>query len=162
MQLPLALKLVLLLAVANGTPVIAGKLFGAFLSYPLDVGKNFVDGRRIFGPSKTVRGVILAAIATSACAPFFGIAWTTGLVIGLVSMAGDLASSFAKRRMAYPPSSRALGLDQIPESLLPAIAAMRLMALTVVDVILVVAIFFVGELVLSRLLFKLHVRDQPY
>jgi CDP-2,3-bis-(O-geranylgeranyl)-sn-glycerol synthase len=156
MQLQLALKFVLLLAIANGTPVIAEMVLGRFLSYPVDAGKTFIDGRPLFGSSKTIRGIAVAMIAASACAPVFGIAWTTGLVIGLAAMAGDLASSFVKRRMGRPPSSGALGLDQIPESLLPALACMNLLALTVADVILIVALFSVGELVLSRLLFKVH------
>lgn len=162
MQLQLVFKFVLLLAIANGTPVIAEKLLGRFLSYPLDAGKTFIDGRPLFGSSKTIRGIVVAVMAASACAPLFGVAWTTGFLIGLAAMAGDLASSFVKRRMNYPPSSRALGLDQIPESLLPALACKNLLALTVADVISVVALFSVGELILSRLLFKMHIRDQPY
>lgn len=162
MQLQLIFKFVLLLAVANGTPVIAERLLGRFLSYPLDAGKAFIDGQPLFGSSKTTRGIIVAVMATSACAPIFGVAWTTGLVIGLAAMAGDLVSSFVKRRIGHPPSSRALGLDQIPESLLPALACTSLLALTAADVILVVALFSVGELILSRLLFKMHIREQPY
>jgi CDP-2,3-bis-(O-geranylgeranyl)-sn-glycerol synthase len=162
MQFQQSLVFLLLLAIANGTPLIAGKLLGRFLSYPVDAGKTFIDRRRIFGASKTVRGVVLAIIATSACAPLLGVPWTTGLVIGLAAMAGDLTSSFVKRRLGYAPSSMALGLDQIPESLFPAIAGVSLNVLTGTDVILVVAVFFVGELVLSGLLFRLHLRDQPH
>ena len=162
MQIPLIFKLVLLLAITNGTPVIAEKLFGRFLSYPLDAGKTFIDGQPLFGSSKTIRGFIVAVIAASVCAPVFGVSWTTGFLIGLTAMAGDLASSFVKRRMGYPPSSKALGLDQIPESLLPALACKGLLALTVADVISVVALFSVGEPLLSRLLFKMHIRKQPY
>ncbi len=162
MQLYPILKFVLLLAIAKGTPVMAEKLLGGFLSYPLDAGKTFVDGRRLFGCSKTIRGIIVAVMATSACAPVFGVAWTTGLVIGLAAMVGDLISSFIKRRMGRPPSSRALGLDQIPESLLPALACKSLLALTVADVIVVVALFSAGDLILSRLLFKMHIRKEPY
>ena len=162
MQLQLIFEFVLLLAVANGTPVIAEKLFGRFLAYPLDAGKAFIDGHPLFGSSKTIRGIIVAVIAASACAPVFGIAWTTGFLIGLAAMAGDLSSSFVKRRMGYPASSKALGLDQIPESLLPALVCKSLLALTVADVILVVALFSVGGLLSSRLLFKMHIRKQPY
>jgi len=162
MQLHLILKFVLLLAIANGTPVIAEKVLGRFLSYPLDAGKTFIDGRPLFGSSKTIRGIVVAAMATSACAPVLGVTWPTGSLIGIAAMAGDLTSSFIKRRMGRPPSSRALGLDQIPESLLPALACMSRLGLAVADVILIVALFSVGELVLSRLLFKLHIRDRPY
>jgi len=162
MQLDLILKFVLLLAIANGTPVMAEKLLGRFLSYPLDAGKTFVDGRPLFGPSKTIRGIVIAVIATSACAPVLGVPWPIGSLIAVTAMAGDLISSFTKRRMGRLASSRALGLDQIPESLLPALACTSLFALTVADVIVVVAVFSVGELLLSRLLFKMHIRKEPY
>lgn len=155
-------KVLLLLAAANSAPVLAKKLFGQSLSYPVDGGFAFIDGRPIFGPSKTIRGLVVAAIASSVCAIILGLAWTTGLVLGLAAMAGDLISSFLKRRMGFPPSSMVLGLDQIPESLLPALVSMNLMALTAGDVVLIVALFFIGELILSRLLFRAHVRDQPY
>jgi CDP-2,3-bis-(O-geranylgeranyl)-sn-glycerol synthase len=162
MQLDLVIKFLALLAVANGTPVLAKKLLGNFLSRPLDAGKTFIDGRPLLGASKTIRGVVVSVIATSASAPALGIAWTTGLLIGLAAMAGDLCSSFIKRRMGRPSSSRALGLDQIPEALLPALACKSLLALTVADTILIVLLFSVGEILLSRLLFKMHIRDQPY
>jgi CDP-2,3-bis-(O-geranylgeranyl)-sn-glycerol synthase len=78
------------------------------------------------------------------------------------AMAGDLFSSFVKRRLNLPPSSQALGLDQIPESLLPMLACRDALSLTAADIVVGVAIFFVGELVLSRLLFNAHLRDEPY
>jgi hypothetical protein len=162
MQLELIFKFVVLLAIANGMPILAERLLGRFLAYPLDGGTNFIDGRPLLGPSKTVRGIIVAVLAASACAPLFGIAWTIGFVVGLAAMAGDLASSFVKRRIGLPPSSRALGLDQIPESLFPALACKGPLALTIADVILAVALFSVGELILSRLLFKMHIRKEPY
>ena len=161
-NLQAVLKGLLLLAAANSAPVLAKKFFGQSLTYPLDGGFAFIDGRPIFGPSKTIRGLVFAAAASALCAVALGFAWTTGLLMGLAAMAGDLISSFIKRRMGLPPSSMALALDQIPESLLPALVSTNLMALTAGDVVLVVVLFFVGELVLSRLLFRVHLRDQPY
>jgi CDP-2,3-bis-(O-geranylgeranyl)-sn-glycerol synthase len=78
------------------------------------------------------------------------------------AMAGDLFSSFLKRRLGLAPSSRATGIDQIPESLFPLLACARLLSLTVVDIAAGTAIFLIGEVVLSRLLFKFHLRDRPY
>jgi CDP-2,3-bis-(O-geranylgeranyl)-sn-glycerol synthase len=77
-------------------------------------------------------------------------------------MAGDLFSSFVKRRMGLAPSSRAVGLDQIPESLFPMLAGAGIYGLSVADVGLAVAIFFVGEVVVSRLLYRMRLRDRPY
>ena len=118
-------RVLLVLAAANSAPVLAKKLFGKSLSYPVDTGFAFIDGRPIFGPSKTIRGLVFAAAASALCAVVLGFAWTTGLEMGLLAMAGDLISSFIKRRIGLTPSSMAVGLDQIPESLLPALAVMR-------------------------------------
>ena len=162
MQLELIFKFVLLLAIANGTPVVAKRLLGRFLSYPLDAGTTFIDGRALLGSSKTIRGILVSVVSTSVCAPVLGFAWTTGFIIGIAAMTGDLFSSFIKRRMGYPPSSRALGLDQIPESLFPGLACKSLLALTFADVIFIVALFSVGNLIVSRLLYKIQLRDEPH
>ena len=68
MQPVLVLELLILLAVANGTPVVAKRLFGGAFAQPLDGGALFADGRPWFGPSKTIRGVVLATLATTAAA----------------------------------------------------------------------------------------------
>ena len=162
MQFALIFKFLLLLAIANGTPVVAQKLLGGFLSYPLDAGKTFIDGRALLGSSKTIRGILVSVIATSICAPLLGLSWTIGLLIGLAAMAGDLFSSFIKRRMGYPPSGRALGLDQIPESLFPALACKSLLALTFADVIFIVVLFSFSHLIVSHLLFNISLRDEPH
>jgi hypothetical protein len=73
-----------------------------------------------------------------------------------------LFSSFMKRRLNLPPSSQALGLDQVPESLFPLLACRFSLALTAADIALGIVIFFVGELALSRVLYKVHLRDEPY
>jgi CDP-2,3-bis-(O-geranylgeranyl)-sn-glycerol synthase len=57
--------------------------------------------------------------------------------------------------------SPAFGLDQIPESLLPPLVLRDALGLTAADIVLVVVFFFVFELVLSRLLYTVHIRDRP-
>jgi CDP-2,3-bis-(O-geranylgeranyl)-sn-glycerol synthase len=156
------LQLLLLLMVANGTPVIAKKLLGARFAYPLDGGAGFVDGHPLFGTSKTIRGILLSIMVTSAAAPVIGLGWTTGLLVGMTAMAGDLFSSFIKRRLNLSASSRAVGLDQIPESLFPLLACRGAFSLTPADIAVTVGIFFIGEVVLSRVLYKLRLRDRPY
>lgn len=162
MQFMLILQCLALLTLANGTPVVAKKIFGARLSHPLDSGLRFLDGRPLFGPTKTVRGFLLSVLMTTGAAPLLGLDWRIGLSMGGVAMAGDLFSSFVKRRINLPPSSRAIGLDQIPESLFPLLACRAALSLTVVDIAAAVAIFFVGEILLSRELYKFGLRDRPY
>jgi hypothetical protein len=160
--IPNLLELLLLLTVANGMPVIAKKAWGGALATPLDAGMCFLDRRPVFGPTKTVRGVLVSVAATAAAAPLVGVAWWLGAVIGASAMAGDLLSSFIKRRLDRPPSSRALGLDHIPESLLPLLACREALALNAADIGIVVAAFFAGAVVLSRLLYRVGLRDEPH
>ena len=156
------LQVMLLLAMANGAPVVTKKIFGSRLDVPLDFGAKFFDGRPVFGSSKTIRGIVAAILATTAFAPLIGLDLTIGAIVAGTAMVGDLFSSFVKRRLKLPPSSQALGLDQIPESLLPLLACREALSLTVAGIAIGVGIFFAGELVLSRLLFRVHLRDEPY
>ena len=156
------LRLLILLVLANGVPLAARTLVGDRWSAPVDGDRRFVDGRPIFGRSKTIRGAALAILATTAAAPLLGLEWRIGAVVGTLAMAGDLFSSFCKRRLGLPPSSPALGLDQIPEALFPLLACKVLLALPMSGIALVVAIFFTGEVVLSRLLYAFRLRDRPY
>lgn len=162
MHIVLVIQFIGLLTLANGAPVIAKKLFGTRLNRPLDGGVLFIDGQPLFGPSKTFRGIVASVVTTTVLAPLLALDWQVGLVVAIMAMAGDLLSSFLKRRARLKPSSRATGLDQIPESLLPALACRPMIGFTEIDIAAVVMIFMVGEMLLSRLLFKWHVRDQPF
>ena len=84
------------------------------------------------------------------------------MVVGSFAMAGGLFSSFCKRRLGLPSSSRASGLDQVPESLLPLLACRDLLGLTGGYIVAGVVMFVIGEIVLSRLLYSLRLRDRPY
>jgi CDP-2,3-bis-(O-geranylgeranyl)-sn-glycerol synthase len=152
----------ILLAVANGTPVIAKTVLGDALARPLDGGIVLGDGRPLFGSSKTIRGIVLSLLATPLVAVPMGLQWELGVLVAAAAMAGDLLSSFVKRRMGLPPSSRATGLDQIPESLFPLAASGMLVPVTLLDVVAGVIVFLVGSLVLSRILFGLRLRDRPH
>jgi CDP-diglyceride synthetase len=152
----------MLLMLANGTPVVAKKILGERLAYPLDGGIEFIDGRPLFGRSKTIRGVVLAVLVTMAGAPLIGLQWQIGLLVGSLAMAGDLGSSFLKRRMALPTSSRASGLDQVPEALIPLLACRNPLSLTIADIGVTAALFCIGEVLLSRVLYAVRLRDRPY
>jgi CDP-diglyceride synthetase len=162
MQFLHILQLLVLLTLANGTPIVARKIFGPRFARPLDGGIIFLDGRPLFGHSKTIRGILTSILITTAGAPLIGLDPTMGAIAASAAMAGDLFSSFVKRRLNFPPSSQALGLDQVPESLFPMLACRDALSLTTADIALGVGIFFIGELILSRLLYQLHLRDRPY
>ena len=155
-------QVLVLLALANGSPVIATRIFGKAFATPLDGNAKFIDGRPLLGPSKTIRGIIVSLLATALAAPLLGLQLRIGLLVGATAMAGDLLSSFLKRRLGLPSSSRATGLDQIPESLIPLLACRSALALSAMDIAAGSVIFFVGELLLSNLFFRLRLRDLPY
>lgn len=157
-----ALKILLLLLAANGSPVLGKRLLGNRLAVPLDGGLKFVDGRPLLGPSKTLRGVVLSMAATAAVAALFGLPWTLGIGFAAASMAGDALSSFVKRRLDVPSSGQALGLDQVPEALLPMWLYRESFGLGGWDMLTLVLLFMFGSLLLSRVMFRLGIRDRPY
>jgi len=158
----LILKLLILLTLANGTPVILKKIMGRRFDWPIDGGLRFFDAQPLFGPSKTVRGVLGAVLITSLAGIALGLGWETGVLFGVMAMLGDLFSSFTKRRLKLPSSSRASVLDQVPEALFPLLACRSALDLTALEIFAVVAIFFLSEVAFSPLFHRLGIRDQPY
>jgi CDP-2,3-bis-(O-geranylgeranyl)-sn-glycerol synthase len=153
---------VALLTLANTAPLIAKKVLGKLCARSLDGGVKFLDGKALFGPSKTIRGVVLSVLVTAAAAPLFGVAPGLGALVAATAMLGDLLSSFVKRRLGLPPSSRAIGLDQVPESVFPLLAWRHALLLDWADIVVAVAIFFVGQTFFARLFYWLRLRDEPY
>lgn len=110
--------------VANATPVVASKLINR--RTPMDMGRNFRDGRRILGDGKTWEGF---AFGTAAGTLIGGL---TIYIIRLVAggalsyptyldclslsawaLVGDLIGAFLKRRMGLPRGAPAPLLDQL-------------------------------------------------
>jgi CDP-2,3-bis-(O-geranylgeranyl)-sn-glycerol synthase len=162
MQYLSILQLLALITLANGSPVVAKRILGQRLAQPLDGNIKFVDGRPLFGASKTARGIVVSILVTSAGAPLMGLPLEIGLVVAITAMTGDLLSSFVKRRFGLAPSSKLVGLDQVPESLFPLLACREVFSLTVLDIASGTVLFVAGELLLSPLLFRLRIRDRPY
>ncbi len=156
------LQLLALLVLVNGAPILARRLLGERWARPVDGGRCFRDGRPLLGRAKTWRGLGAALAMGLLGAPWLGMTAGLGLMVASAAMAGDLLSSFIKRRLGYPPSTMALGLDQIPEALLPALVAAPRLDLGILEVTSVTLLFLVVELLLSRLLYRLGIRDEPY
>lgn len=151
-----------LLAAANTAPLFAERLFGQRFNRPLDSGVVLPDGRPLFGRSKTIRGILAALVLTLAVALLAGVDPALGVAVGACAMLGDLFSSFLKRRLNVPPSGRAFGLDQVPESLLPLLVCRHALRLTGWEIAAVTGVFVVGEVVFARLFYRWHLRDRPY
>jgi len=161
-ELWLSLRVFLLLGVANASPILAARLLDPRWRAPLDGGLRFLDGRPLLGPSKTLRGVVASVAATALAAPVAGIPLALGAVIGISAMAGDALSSFIKRRLRIASSGRAIGLDQIPEALLPLLAVQGPLELSYAQVFGITALFFGLESPVARMCYRLGIRKKPY
>jgi CDP-2,3-bis-(O-geranylgeranyl)-sn-glycerol synthase len=99
---------------ANAIPV----LFGGGL--PMDFGRNFIDGKPLFGSHKTFRGFFsglligtLIGIAQSNLPFFQPPHLLVGFVLSLGGLIGDLIHSFVKRRLSIPPGGSFPVADQL-------------------------------------------------
>ena len=152
----------MLIVVANASPILFRKLFKEKFNYAIDGGRVFFDGYRILGDGKTWQGLVAALLFTPVFALILSYSFLTGFLVGFYAMLGDSLSSFIKRRLGMHSSSMAPLLDQIPESLLPAIMLRHQFGLDWLSIFILIVIFFILELMLSYLFFKLGVRKHPY
>ena len=158
----IVLRSLILVCAANGAPVLFARLLGTRFARPVDGGIVLRDGHPLLGRSKTWRGLAAAVVLTACAAVLIDLPWQAGALTGAFAMAGDCLSSFVKRRLALEASSMSLGLDQIPESLFPAVFSTLYLPLGPGDVIAIVLLFSVGVLAMSRLFYAVGLRDRPY
>ena len=156
------LQALALLVAANGAPVIARDIAGTHFNWPVDLGLMLNDAQPLFGDSKTWRGLLVAVISGAIVAGWIELTVKQGALFALLVMIGDLFASFTKRRLRLAPSSRSRGLDVIPESLLPAVVMKTELGLNMIDIGLVVMVFFLIEVYLSPILYRWHIRNRPY
>ena len=159
---PAIIQSLILISAANGAPVLVARMVRARPARPIDGGIVLCDGHPLLGHSKTWRGLVSAIALATCVAVLIGLPWRLGALVGASAMVGDGLSSFVKRRFGLEPSSMTLGLDQIPESLCPALACAAYLPLGRAEVLAIVLAFSVGELAASRLLFAVGLRDRPY
>ena len=145
-------ELVLLLVIANATPVILSLLSGDRWKQPLDRGILFPDGHPLLGPSKTFRGLLGSITACALLAPLFGLSHLQGAGFGALAMLGDLLSSFCKRRLGLGSGYSAPLLDQVPETLLPLWLMLPLLGASITEMAIAIAAFTVIDLLFTRLL----------
>ncbi len=151
-----------MLVAANGAPVLASVLMGGRCACPIDRGGLWFDKRPIFGASKTWRGLVAGCAASALVSSLAGWGLWFGLVFGALALAGDLLSSFIKRRAGIHSSARATGLDQIPEAVLPGLFAAWWLPVGWWTVIAVTLLFMIADVILSPLLHELGIRREPH
>jgi len=142
-------SLLVLVLLANGLPALLGFLLGP--ASAIDGGRTLWDGRPWFGRAKTWRGLAAACVGTGLGGLALGLDWGLGLLVAGGAMLGDLAASFAKRRLGRPPSASLPLLDQVPEVLIPALLTKGELGLTWPDLGVVVLVFVLLDLLLTDL-----------
>ena len=158
----ISLELFVMMVLANGAPVVAAGLLKGIWSAPVDGGRLWKDGRPILGKSKTWRGVVSGALACGLFSLITGLGFIFGVVFGVFGLIGDMLSSFIKRRRDLASSARAVGLDQIPEALLPMLLAMWWLPVSGWVVIGVVVLFTLSNIFASPLLYRIGIRWHPH
>uniref|UniRef100_A0A7C4B962 CDP-archaeol synthase n=1 Tax=Thermofilum pendens TaxID=2269 RepID=A0A7C4B962_THEPE len=104
--------------VANAAPVVVTNfLKKRSRLHPLDFGRIFLDGRRVFGDNKTIEGFaggFLAGVMAAFILTQLSLhSLLSGTVLSLGALLGDLAGAFAKRRMGIKPGDPVPLLDQL-------------------------------------------------
>lgn len=110
---------------ANSAPLYVNPHKGKSSATPVDFGRNFVDGHRIFGDGKTWEGLVGGIAAGWLAGSLMGMLgfiplgfsfdqwfWIS-LFLGMGAMAGDLVGSFVKRRLDVGRGGRFPYFDQL-------------------------------------------------
>jgi len=137
-------------------------------------GWNAPLHRRWLGDHKTVLGVVvglaaaLAVAAVQSCcgAPHFPIAnrpwWLHGLLCGAGALGGDALKSLFKRRRGIPPGGSWIPFDQLDFQVGALLLAGPGARLAAPDVVVLLAVGFLGALLFSRLAFGLGIKKTKW
>ena len=112
-------KILILLWTVNLTPALLTYYLDRRWGRPLDGGRRWRDGRPLLGSHKTIRGLVGAVAIGTLAGVYLGLPAWLGMSAAVLSMAGDLISSFLKRRLGKVSGAVVPGLDQILEGALP-------------------------------------------
>jgi len=135
--LVLVTKIVLFLLWVNGLPPLVGILAGDRYNQPIDGGRLWFDSKPVFGPHKTIRGLLAGVVGGTAIFQLVGVVWWCAALAALLAMAGDLLSSFIKRRRTLASGEDVVILDQLFESLFPTLFLSCFITLTLIQILAV-------------------------
>ena len=144
----------------NAAPVIFGG------GGPIDCGKSFIDGKPLFGSHKTVRGFIsglasgiLATIALCYLVPYN---FFVGVALSIGALIGDLAGSFIKRRLSFPPGKSVPVLDQMTFVVFAVIFAYAVSPIEIEIMLIVFVVTPVCHLVTNLIAYCFGLKTVPW
>lgn len=149
---PIDPSALLLVIVANSTPALLTMLLGDRWARAIDAGLNLPDGRPVFGPHKTWRGLAGGILAAGSAGMLLSVGFATGAAFGLLALLGDLLSSFLKRRLGRSSGQSTPILDQAPEALLPMLVLQDHLALGASAMLGTTAVFTLLDIIAAKVL----------
>ena len=157
-----ALKFIFPAYCANAIPVITGG------GYPLDFGKEFFDGKPIFGKNKTFRGFFSGLVVGTTVgfveSVFFDYPFLFGLLLSLGALIGDLAGAFVKRRLGLSPGDLLPIVDQV-DFMIGAILFSALFLLQMLSWELIIAVLLITppmHLLTNFAAYRLGLKSNPW
>jgi CDP-2,3-bis-(O-geranylgeranyl)-sn-glycerol synthase len=155
-----ALKFMFPAYCANAIPVIAGG------GHPMDFGKNFFDGKPIFGKNKTFRGffcgLAIGTVVGLAESMIFGYPILFGLTLSLGALLGDLAGAFLKRRLGLVPGDMLPIVDQVDFIVGAVLFSFFIMILSWELVVVVLIVTPPIHLLTNFVAYKLGLKSNPW
>jgi len=151
--------------VSNATPTIFGG------GKPIDLGKNFFDGKRIFGDHKTIRGLIsgiLFGILTGILLFLMGlesdfyISLNRAFLLSIGTHIGDLFGSFIKRRIDLEPGAGAPILDQLGFLIFALLLTYPVYPLDMGSIIFLVILTLILHPLTNFIAYILKLKEKPY
>lgn len=150
-------------------PAYAANICACMLGHgrPLDLGKNFIDGRRILGDGVTIRGSaagifcgtlvgIAQEFASGGSRIFLSILLSTGAIVG------DAVGSFIKRRLGMPRGAHAPVLDQLNFVVVALFFASFAVEIPLQTVIILFILTPIGHLAVNKTGYLLKLKDVPW
>lgn len=150
---------------------------------PIDLGRNFIDGARLLGDGKTIRGFVAGGLGGLLVAHiqllienlldfniYSSMVYTSfmGIVIGLAfgALIGDMAGSFIKRRFKVKRGDKIPLLDQLDFLIFALLAASLSTEFTTLFTIPVIIAAFIITPILHILTnfiaYKLGLKEVPW
>jgi CDP-2,3-bis-(O-geranylgeranyl)-sn-glycerol synthase len=154
--------ILMLLGAASTLPIAARRILKNRWEAPVDRGMKWIDGRPLFGPHKTWRGLLFSLAGTTILASFTPAGVLNGFCVAILSMTGDLLASFVKRRMNLKSGAKAVGLDQGIEALMPLLLLRKRLFISWQEMAIITILFAVSELIISPVLYRMGIRRNPY
>jgi len=157
-------------------PAYVGNTCAALLGAgrPLDLGRNFFDGRRIIGDGVTIRGsavgiacgttmgLIMALSRGPPGSPEFGSTLVLGFLLSFGAIFGDACGSFLKRRMGRRKGEPVSGLDQLDFAIGALFFSSFAAELTLETIAIIILLTPIGHMMITRVGYRMHMKEVPW